>query len=330
MEPFAWILILISTAIVFDILNGFNDSANIAATIISSRSMSARTALAIAAIAGFAGPFIFGYAVAKTIASDIAVPQFVTIEVLLVALISASIWSVITWAYGIPSSSSHALIGGLTGAIIIGSGMDALMARGIVKVLMALLFSPVAGLLLGWFTMKIILRLLKNATPNANYFFKYGQIPTAIALAAGNGANDAQKTMGIITLALMTTGYQQEFFVPLWVVVLCATAKSLGSLIGGWRIIRTMGTRFYKIKPIHSFTSQLASSAVIILSSIAGGPVSTTQVVSMSIIGAGAGERISKVRWLVLKEIFSSWILTIPVTAAIAIPVYLIIQLFSQ
>lgn len=328
MDAATWIIILIIISVTFDFFNGFNDSANIAATIISSRSLSVRTALTIASIAGFAGPFVFGVAVAKTIAGDIVIPQFITIQILVAGLISASIWSIITWAYGIPSSPSHALIGGLIGAVIISSGIKALMAKGLIKVLIALLFSPVAGLLLGWLTIKIIHRLLKNATPRANYFFKLGQIPTAIALASSNGANDAQKTMGIITLALITTGYQQHFFVPLWVVLVCASAKSLGSFIGGWSIIRTMGTKFYKIKPIHSFTSQLVSSIVIIISSFLGGPVSTTQVVSMSIVGAGAGERLSKVRWMTLKDILLSWIITIPLTAVLAIPIYLLLKYF--
>jgi PiT family inorganic phosphate transporter len=328
MDPFLWIIVLIIIALAFDFLNGFNDSANMVATIISSRSMSVQSALSMAAIAEFAGPFIFGVAVAKTIGNGIIIPQFITIEILVAALISACIWSIITWAYGIPSSSSHALIGGLIGAVIISSGIKALMSKGLITVFIALLFSPVAGFLFGWLTMKITLHLLKKATPGANYFFKLGQIPTAITLALSHGANDAQKTMGIISLALVATGYQQQFFVPLWVVLICASAISLGTLTGGWRIIRTMGTKFYKIKPIHSFTSQLASSVVIIISSLFGGPVSTTQVVSMSIIGAGAGERLSKVRWLVLKEIFLSWILTIPFTAVLAIPIHLLLKLF--
>ncbi len=326
MEPLTWIISLVVISIVFDFLNGFNDSANIAATIISSRSMSARTALNIAAIAGFAGPFIFGVAVAKTIGSDIVLPHFITIEALAAALLSACAWFIITWINKIPSSPSHALIGGLLGALLISSGIKAIAVKGFIKVLAALFFSPVAGLVLSWILMKIIYRLLKNATPDANNLFKLGQYPTAIALAASNAANDAQKSMGIIALALMATGYQQDFFVPLWVVLVCAGSKSLGSFIGGWRIIRMMGTKFYKIKPIHSFTSQLASSVVIISSSLLGGPVSTTQVVSMAIVGAGAGERISKVRWMVLKDIFLSWLLTIPFTALLAIPVYLLIK----
>jgi PiT family inorganic phosphate transporter len=328
MDTNTWIIVLIIISLVFDFLNGFNDSGNMVATIISSRSMSARSALTMAAIADFSGPFIFGVAVAKTIGTGIIIPQFMTIEVLIAALISACIWNLISWSNGIPSSSSHALIGGLIGAIIIGGGIKAILAKGLIKVAVALFFSPVIGLFFGWLTMKLTHRLLKNATPNANYLFKLGQIPTAIALALSHGANDAQKTMGVITLGLVTTGYLHQFTVPLWVMLICAGAISLGTFTGGWRIIRTMSTKFYKIKPIHSFTSQLASVMVIVSASLLGGPVSTTQVVSMSIMGAGAGERLSKVRWLVLKEIFLSWVLTIPVTAIIAVPVYLLIKLF--
>lgn len=327
MDAFTWMLILVIISLLFDFLNGFNDSANMVATLISSRSMSGRNALTMAAIADFCGPFIFGVAVAKTIGSGIAIPQFITIKMLIAALLSASIWNLITWRHGIPSSSSHALVGGLIGALLIGAGVKAIMAQGLIKIFIALLFSPVIGLFFGWLSMKLTLRLLKNATANANYFFKWGQIPTAITLALSHGANDAQKTMGIITLGLITTGYQQEFSVPYWVMLACAGAISMGTFTGGWRIIKTMGTKFYKIKPIHSFTSQLASSVVIIVSSLMGGPVSTTQVVSMSIMGVGAGERVSKVRWIVLKEIALSWILTIPITIAMAVPIYLIIKL---
>ncbi|MBL0336919.1 MAG: inorganic phosphate transporter [Chitinophagaceae bacterium] len=323
-----WLLILIILALVFDFLNGFNDSGGIAATIISSRSLKARTALTITALAGFAGPFIFGVAVAKTIGMGIAAIHFFTIQILIAAVLSATVWSIITWVYGIPSSSSHALIGGLIGALVVSCGVKVLITKGIVVIIIALLFSPLAGLFFGWLVMKIIYRQLRNATPRANVFFKIGQIPTTIALAAANGANDSQKTIGLITLGLITTGYEQHFFVPLWVIVICAVAKSLGSFIGGWSVIRTVGTKFYKIKPIHSFTSQLSASLVIITSSIFGGPVSSTQVLSMSVIGAGAGERLSKVRWLTLKEIFISWILTIPFTAALAVVIYGLIKLF--
>ena len=323
-----WLIILIGFALAFDFLNGFHDSANIVATMISSRSMNAKAALAMAGLASLAGPFIFGVAVAKTIGSDIAVSEFITIQVLIAALISACIWNIVTWFFGIPSSSSHALIGGLVGAVLIGGGVHAIVSKGLIKIFIALFTSPIIGLLLGWLVMKLLLRLLKKASPKANYYFKVGQIPAALALALSHGANDAQKTMGIITLGLVISGYQHHFVVPVWVIVISASAISFGTFFGGWRIFRTLGSKFFKIKPIHSFASQTASALVIITASIFGGPVSTTQVVSMSIMGAGAGERLSKVRWMVLKEILLSWVLTIPVTAILSIPIYLLIMLF--
>jgi inorganic phosphate transporter, PiT family len=325
-----WLIILIAIALIFDFLNGFHDSANVVATIISSRTLSGKKALLMAALANFAGPFIFGVAVANTIGHGIAVSEFITIEVLIAALISACIWNLVTWFFGIPASSSHALIGGLIGAVLIGGGIHAIISKGIIKVFVALFFSPLIGLLFGWLVMKIIYVFLKNASPKADYFFKLGQIPTAIAMALSHGANDAQKTMGVITLGLVTTGYQQEFSVPTWVIIISASAICLGTFGGGWRLIKTLGVKFYKIKPIHSFASQFASAIVIITASLLGGPVSTTQVVSMSIMGAGAGERISKVRWTVLKNIFLSWVLTIPVTALLSIPIYLLIKLLSH
>lgn len=327
MDSISWIVTLICIALIYDFISGLNDSANIAASIISSRSLGPRIALGIAALGGLIGPFIFGVAVAQTISSGVALPQFLTIEVLVAASLSAAVWSLITWAYGIPSSSSHALIGGLIGGVMASTGISAIDLSSLAIVLFALFFSPIAGLIFGWLTIKLTYRLLRNATPKVNYFFKTGQIPTAIALASGNGANDSQKTMGIITLGLMATGFQEQFFVPLWVVIICACAKSISSFIGGWRVIKTLGTKFFRIRPIHSFCSQLASSIVIIASSLLGGPVSTTQVVSMSIIGAGAGERISKVRWKVLNEIFSSWLLTIPVTAVISSLAYISLRI---
>jgi len=325
-----WLIALISIALIFDFLNGFHDSANVVATIISSRTLSGKKALMMAALANFAGPFIFGVAVATTIGHGIAVSEFITIQVLIAALISACIWNLVTWFFGIPASSSHALIGGLIGAVFIGGGIHAIISKGIIKVFVALFVSPIIGLFFGWLVMKIIYLFLKKATPKADYIFKLGQIPTAIAMALSHGANDAQKTMGVITLGLVTTGYQKEFSVPTWVILISASAICLGTFGGGWRLIKTLGAKFYKIKPIHSFASQFASAIVIITASIFGGPVSTTQVVSMAIMGAGAGERISKVRWLVLKNIFLSWVLTIPVTALLSIPIYWLIKLLSH
>lgn len=320
------IVILIAIALLFDFLNGFHDSANVVATMISSRAMTPTAALVIAAVANFIGPFVFGVAVAKTIGQDVASPNSISIAVVLAALVSASIWNVITWAFGIPSSSSHALIGGIVGAVLVGSGWQALRIEGLELVAIALFLSPVLGYVLGQVVMRISIWAVRNATPKANLFFKYGQIPTAFTLALSHGTNDAQKTMGIITMGLVVLGYQSSFVVPWWVILASATAIGIGTAAGGWRIIHTLGGKFYRIRPIHSFTSQLTSMAVILAASLFGGPVSTTHVVSSSIIGVGAAQRKSQVRWGVMGDIMLAWFLTVPASAGIAALLYFLID----
>jgi len=320
------ITILVALALLFDFLNGFQDSANVVATMISSRAMSPSAALLIAAVANFIGPFLFGVAVAKTIGQDVASPNSITIAVVLAALVSASIWNIITWAFGIPSSSSHALIGGIVGAVVVGSGFSALRLEGLGLVAIALFLSPLLGFLLGQVVMRISIWAVRNATPKANLFFKYGQLPTAFTLALSHGTNDAQKTMGIITMGLVVLGYQSSFVVPWWVILTSAAAIGLGTAAGGWRIIHTLGGKFYRIRPIHSFTSQLSSMVVILTASIFGGPVSTTQVVSSSIIGVGAAQRKSQVRWGVLGDILLAWFLTVPASAGLAALLYFLID----
>jgi PiT family inorganic phosphate transporter len=320
------ISILIGLALLFDLLNGFQDSANVVATMISSRAMTPTAALVIAAVANFIGPFIFGVAVAKTIGQDVASPNSITIAVVLAALVSASVWNIVTWFFGIPSSSSHALIGGIIGAVLVGSGWQALRLEGLGLVAVALFLSPVLGYVLGQIVMRISMWAVRNATPKANLFFKYGQIPTAFTLALSHGTNDAQKTMGIITLGLVVLGYQDSFVVPWWVILASASAIAIGTAAGGWRIIRTLGGKFYKIRPIHSFTSQLSSMVVILTASLFGGPVSTTQVVSSSIIGVGAAQRRSQVRWGVMGDILLAWFLTVPASAGLAALLYFLID----
>jgi PiT family inorganic phosphate transporter len=319
--------IMLGLALFFAFLNGFHDSANVVATIISSRAMSPRGALAMAAIAEFAGPFIFGVAVATTIGNEVVQAESITIQVVMAALLSAGLWNLLTWLLGLPSSSSHALIGGLLGAVVVSSSLNAIRASGLIKVVAALLLSPLVGFLVGAIIMYSLIWLTKDATPAANIFFKFGQAPTALALALSHGANDAQKTIGIITLGLVILGFQSHFYVSWWVVLLNASAISLGTALGGWRIIRTLGAKFYRVRPIHSFASQLSSAAVILTSSLLGGPVSTTQVVSSSILGVGAAQRISQVRWSILYEIFLAWFLTIPLTAGLAALLYLAFKL---
>jgi PiT family inorganic phosphate transporter len=328
MSPEIWLALLILFALIFDFLNGFHDSANVVATMISSRAMSGKKALLFASIAEFIGPFIFGVAVATTIGSKVAVPESVTIYVLMASLLSASIWNIVTWYFGIPSSSSHALIGGIIGAVIVGSGPENLKSEGILLIIIVLFTSPIIGLVVGYVVMKILLFILRKATPRAEIALKLGQIPTAFSLALSHGANDAQKTMGIMTLGLVVLKFQDKFIVPWWVIVISSTAIALGTATGGWRIIRTLGSKFYKIKPIHSFSSQLSSTIVILMSSFIGAPVSTTQIVSMSIMGSGAGERVNKVRWNILKDIVTAWFITIPTTALLSMPIYYLIKLF--
>jgi PiT family inorganic phosphate transporter len=320
------IVILVAVALLFDFLNGFHDSANVVATMISSRAMTPTAALIIASVANFIGPLLFGVAVAKTIGQDVASPSAITIAVVLAALVSASIWNIITWAFGIPSSSSHALIGGIIGAVLVGSGWEALRFEGLQLVAAALFLSPLLGYGLGLVVMRIAMRAVKNATPKANLFFKYGQIPTAFTLALSHGTNDAQKTMGIITLGLVVLGYQSSFVVPWWVILSSAAAIGFGTAAGGWRIIHTLGGKFYRIRPIHSFTSQLTSMAVILGASLLGGPVSTTHVVSSSIIGVGAAQRKSQVRWGVMGDILVAWFLTVPAAAGIAALLFYLID----
>lgn len=322
--PFSLILLIIF-ALVFDFLNGVHDSSNVVATMISSRALKPRTALTLTALAEFVGPFIFGVAVATTIGHDIVAAEHIDMTVLLAACLSAIFWNVFTWLLGIPSSSSHALIGGLVGAVVMAAGFHALMLDGVVKVLISLFASPIIGLLAGYLFTNLTFLLAWNSSPKVNVLFKKLQIVTSIGLALSHGTNDAQKTMGIITLGLVISGMQETFQVPFWVILICAASIALGTTTGGWRLIKTLGSKFYKIRPVHGFTAQTASAIVIFTASLLGGPVSTTQVVSSAIMGAGAAERVSKVRWGVGGEIASAWLLTIPSTMLIGAVFYWVI-----
>ena len=319
MPDIPWtVILLIGLALIFDFLNGFHDSSNIVATMIASRALTGRQALTITAIAEFIGPFLFGVAVATTIGHEVLHGDEIRLSVVIAALIAAVAWNVFTWWLGIPSSSSHALVGGLMGAAIIESGFGIIKLTGLTKVLLALAISPPIGLATGFLVTKLILFLARGASPKINWFFKRGQIVTAIALALSHGTNDAQKTMGIITLGLVTAGVLPAFHVPLWVVAVCAAAIAAGTATGGWRLIKTLGGKFYKIRPMHGFNTQVASAAVIISAALLGRPVSTTQVVSSAIMGVGSAERISKVRWGTAGQIALAWLTTIPVTALLA------------
>ncbi len=315
-------ILLLVLALGFDFLNGVHDSSNIVATMISSRALSPRTALTLTAIAEFSGPFIFGVAVAKTIGDEIVIPGVMTMTVLIAALISAIGWNLLTWWLGMPSSSSHALIGGLVGAVAAGVGWQAIKIEGIEKILLTLFTSPIIGLVFGFLVARLIILLCWNASPSVNWIFKKGQVLTAIALALSHGTNDAQKSMGIITLGLVTSGYLSKFEVPVWVIFACALMIAFGTSVGGWKLIRTLGAKFYRIRPLDGFATQLTSAAVILGASLFGGPVSTTQVVSTAIMGVGSADRANKVRWGVAGEILTAWLLTIPATALIGAGVH--------
>lgn len=321
-----FLILFTTTALAFDFLNGFHDSANTVATLISSRAMEPRRALILNAIANFVGPFLFGVAVATTIGHEVIVEAAATLSVVLSALLGAIVWNVLTWLLGIPSSSSHALVGGLIGATAVGYGFDAILLPGLTKVLLTLLISPIVGMLSGYLLMKIVLFLAHGASPRINILFKRAQVVTAAALALSHGTNDAQKTMGIITMGLLAGGVLPSFAVPTWVIIACAASMALGSVMGGWRIIHTMGGKFFRIRPVHSFTSQIASAAMILGAALIGGPVSTTHVVSTTILGVGSAERVNKVRWGVAGQIVVAWLLTIPISALVAVLCYLVIE----
>ncbi|HKJ37717.1 MAG TPA: inorganic phosphate transporter [Anaerolineales bacterium] len=320
------LIIVVSLALLFEFLNGMRDASNIVATMIYSRAFQPRAALMLTAVAEFIGPFLFGVVVAKTIGGGIVESHLLTLNSIAACLLGAIVWNVITWFFGLPSSSSHALIGGLIGAIIISAGVSSLQWGGLNKVILGLILSPLFGFIVGFILLRLIYFLTQSATPRINTFFKRGQIVTAVGLGLGHGTNHAQKTMGVIILSLSIGGAVDEFSVPFWVIVSTAAALAIGTAIGGWRLIRTLGGKFYKVRPVDSFAAQLTSAIVIVAASLTGAPVSTTQVVSSAIVGVGSSERLGKVRWGVTRDIALAWIVTIPVSALCSALIYLLIE----
>lgn len=319
----AIVIVIIALALIASFITGIHDSSNIA-TMISSRAYPPRLALTMTAIAEFLGPLIFGVAVANTIGRNVVSPAAINVLVILAALVSAIFWIFLTWLLRIPGSYSQALVGGFIGSVVIEAGWHALNFKGVATILISLFASPLVSFALGWVLLTLILRFSWNATPRINNFFKRSQIVSVVALAMGQGANDSAKSMGLITLALVIEGYQRVFIVPSWVVVTCAAALALGTAFGGYRLIRTVGGKFYKIHPVDAFSSQLSSAFVIIGASLVGGPVATAQVVSSSVMGTGAAERVNMVRWNLGRDIVISWLLTIPASALVSAGLYLI------
>lgn len=308
------VIVAVALALLFAFINGFHDSANLVATAISSRAVTPRWAFGLAALAVLAGPFLFGTAVATTVGAEVVSPLAIRSAVIVAALLSAIIWNLATWFLGIPSSTSHALIGGILGAAVMENGWSVVQMAGLTKVAIALFLSPLVGLTGGFLLMKVVLFLVRGASPGVNALFRRLQVLAVIGLSLGHGTNDAQKAIGVITLGLVAGGMLPEFQVPLWAIAVGAIALALGVALGGWRIIHTVGGKFFKVRPVHGFAAQTTAMGVLLAATLWGGPVSTTQVVSTAIWGVGSAERISKVRWGVAADIAWAWILTIPVT----------------
>ncbi|NLW92438.1 MAG: inorganic phosphate transporter [Syntrophomonadaceae bacterium] len=323
------IIIVVVLALVFDYINGFHDTANAIATSISTKALSPRSAILIAATLNMIGA-LSGTAVAATIGKGIVTPDIVTPSVLIAALISAIFWNLFTWYYGIPSSSSHALIGGLTGSVLGFFGWEQVKWYGFGKILVGLLISPILGLIVGGIIMTLLFWIFSGSSPaRVNNYFRKLQIASACMASFAHGSNDAQKTMGIITLMLFSGGIIGSFSVPLWVKVACAIAMASGTAFGGWKIIRTMGGKIFKIEPINGFAADFTASAIIWSASVIGAPVSTTHVVSSSIMGVGVAKRFRGVRWNIARQILIAWVVTIPSSALVAIVISLLFRLYT-
>jgi inorganic phosphate transporter, PiT family len=272
----------------------------------------------LASVAEFIGPFLFGTAVAETMGKGLVRSDALTLSVIFVAVVTTIIWNMVTWYFGLPSSTTHALLGGLIGAATLSGGYQALILSGFLVVLLALFASPVIGLVLGYAFMRLIKYLARGASPQINGFFKRIQVLNVAALALSHGTNDGQKSMGLIAAAIIAATHPGGFAIPLWVTFSCAVALTLGIRAGGWRIIRTIGRGIYRMHPVHAFAAQTMSAGIILGAALVGAPVSATQVVSAAIIGVGSAEQLSRVRWLAAQRIVSAWIFTIPVSAVLA------------
>jgi inorganic phosphate transporter, PiT family len=325
------LVIVVGTALAFDFTNGFHDTANVVATSISTGAARPRVAIAFASILNFVGAFI-SITVAATVANDVVDAAVVTPTVVFAGLIGAITWNLITWYFGLPSSSSHALIGGVVGSAVAAAGLDAVLADGLVgKVLVPAVVAPILAFLVAGVSIAIIYRIVGKQRPGVvTRGYRYGQIVSGGMLALAHGSNDAQKTMGIITLALIANGtYDAGADPPTWVIVSSATAIALGTYSGGWRIIKTTGTRIIKMDAAQGFSAQGAGAAVILASTHFGFPLSTTHVINGGVMGAGAAKRVSAVRWGVAGNIVFAWLLTLPAAAAIGGITYGVTRIFG-
>ncbi|MGD0640239.1 MAG: inorganic phosphate transporter [Roseiarcus sp.] len=322
---------LIATALVFDFLNGLHDAANSIATIVSTRVLRPSLAVFWAAFFNFIAFLVFGLTVAETVGKGIVQPEIVTAGVIFAALSGAIVWNVVTWLLGIPSSSSHALIGGLVGAGVARSGFEAVVWSGFLKTSAAIVLSPLIGFLLALFFVAAVSWIFIRSTPLAvDTLFRTLQFVSAALYSLGHGGNDAQKTMGIISVLLFSQGYMPNgFHVPLWVVLSCQAAMALGTLFGGWRIVHTMGSKITRLSPMRGFCAETGGAITLFLATWLGVPVSTTHTITGAIVGVGAARRTSAVRWNVAQSIVVAWVLTLPAAALIAAAVYTLVRIFA-
>jgi len=315
-------------ALVFDFLNGFHDAANSVATVVSTGTLTPNVAVAWAAFFNFVAAFGFGVKVANTLGKGVVMPEAIDRWVVLGGLAGAIFWNLFTWYFGLPVSSSHALIGGLAGAAVAHAGFGVLLWKGLGRIGMFIVLSPLLGLVLGYVTMRLMILLHATSSPSVvDRRFRRLQLLSAAFYSLGHGTNDAQKTMGIIAVLLFTSGYMKEFHVSTWIILTCHAAIALGTLLGGWRIVKTMGMRITKLKPIGGFSAETAGATMLIGTALWGIPVSTTHTITGAIMGVGATHRLSAVRWGVATRIIWAWILTIPISGIVAAIAYGLIRL---
>src|SRR5665647_521983 len=327
-----WVVVLLVVlAVVFDFMNGFHDAANSIATVVSTGVLKPGQAVLFAAFFNFVAIFVFQFSVAATIGKGLAQPGVVDVHIVFGALIGAISWNFITWYFGIPSSSSHALIGGIVGAVMVKAGASSLVFASVMKTVLFIFVSPLMGFLLGSLMLITVSWTFRRSTPSrVDRWFRTLQLVSAGAYSLGHGGNDAQKTIGIVWMLLIATGYSAigDKAPPTWVVVTCYTAIAMGTMFGGWRIVRTMGQRLTKLKPVHGFCAETGGAITLFMAAILGIPVSTTHTIAGAIVGVGATQRASAVRWGIAGNIIWAWVLTIPATAlagAIAYGVSLLI-----
>lgn len=325
---YPFLVCFIAIALLFDFINGFHDAANSIATIVSTRVLSPRRATVWAAFFNFAAAFTFGTAVAKMIAKGVVSPDFITVPVIVCGLLGAIVWDLITWWWGLPTSSSHALIGGFAGAAVARSGLQAIIFSGFTKIVVAIVISPAIGLFLGSFLMWVVSWICRNKAPGVvDRWFRKLQLVSSAIFSFSHGSNDAQKTMGIIVALLIATGrLPKDSGIPFWVIFSCYGAIACGTYFGGWRIIKTMGMGIAKLRPVDGFCAETGGGAIILLMSFLGIPVSTTHTITGAIVGVGATRRLRAVRWGVASRIVWAWVFTIPSAALLAALAYYLVR----